>query len=202
MPDNSEVTRQTTRHLARFVVETGWDALTPPVVYQAKRALVNFFAVALTGCREPAIETALQSLASFSAGNQATVIGRAERFDALSAAFPKAAGANVLAFCDSRVPPVIPPTAPLAPPLFALGELKRVSGRDLILAFVLGAEIECRIGLAMSPSHYRRGWHITATCGVVGAAARGAQPLSLQTGPTTSPPRPPPPPTPTPRPTP
>ena len=68
-----------TGHLAQFVAETPWEALSPPVVRQAKRALVNFFAVALTGCREPAIETALQSLATFSAGNQATVIGRPER---------------------------------------------------------------------------------------------------------------------------
>jgi 2-methylcitrate dehydratase PrpD len=49
MPDNLEVTR----HLAQFIAETRWDALSPPVVHQAKRALVNFFAVALTGCREP-----------------------------------------------------------------------------------------------------------------------------------------------------
>jgi 2-methylcitrate dehydratase PrpD len=54
-----------------------------------------------------------------------------------------------------------------------------VSGRDLILALVLGNEIECRIGLAMSPSHYRRGWHITATCGVFGAAAAAGKILAL-----------------------
>ena len=75
MPDNVEVTKA----LAQFVAETQWDALAPPVVHQAKRALINFFAVALTGCREPAIETALQSLTAFSGGRQATVIGRGER---------------------------------------------------------------------------------------------------------------------------
>jgi 2-methylcitrate dehydratase PrpD len=169
-----------TGHLAQFVAETPWEALSPSVVHQAKRALVNFFAVALTGCREPAIETALQSLATFSAGNQATVIGRPERLDALSAAFLNAASANVLDFCDTHVPTVIHPTAPVAPSLFALGELRRVSGRDLILALVLGAEIECRIGLAISPSHYRRGWHITATCGVFGAAAASGKILALK----------------------
>ena len=179
MPDNLAVTR----HLARFVAETEWDALAPPVVHQTKRALVNFFAVTLTGCREPAIEIALQSLSAFSGGRQATIIGRPERFDALSAAYLNAASANVLDFCDTHVPTVIHPTAPLAPSLFALGELRRVSGRDLILAFVLGAEIECRIGLAMSPSHYRRGWHITATCGVFGAAAGSAKLLALQAEP-------------------
>ena len=182
MPDNLEVTRR----LARFVAETEWDALPSPVVHQAKRALVNFFAVALTGCGEGAIETLLQSLATFSGGQQATVIGRGARLDALSAAFLNAASANVLDFCDTHVPTVIHPTAPVAPALFALGELKRVSGHDLILAFVLGAEIECRIGLAISPSHYRRGWHITATCGVFGAAAASGKILALKTEPMVS----------------
>jgi len=116
----------------------------------------------------------------FSGGKQATVIGRRERIDVLSAAFLNAAGANVLDFCDTHVPTAIHPTAPLAPPLLALGELQRpVSGRDLILAFVLGQEVECRIGLAISPSHYNRGWHITTTCGVFGAAAGSGKLLGL-----------------------
>jgi 2-methylcitrate dehydratase PrpD len=61
-----------------------------------------------------------------------------------------------------------------------------VSGRDLILAFVLGTEIECRIGLVISPSHYRRGWHITATCGVFGAAAASGKMLALKAEPMVS----------------
>jgi 2-methylcitrate dehydratase PrpD len=179
MRDNLAVTAQ----LARFIDDTRWDALNPPVIHQAKRALINFFAVALIGCREPAIEITLRSLATFAGARQATVIGRPERLDALSAAFLNAASANVLDFCDTHVPTVIHPTAPLAPALFALGELKRVTGRDLILAFVLGAEIECRIGLAISPSHYRRGWHITATCGVFGATAGTGKLLALKAKP-------------------
>ncbi len=168
-----------TERLARFVVDTRWSDLPPQVTHQAKRSLLNFFAVALAGCRTETFETALASLAAFSGGKQATLIGRRERIDALGAAFLNAAGANVLDFCDTHVPTAIHPTAPLVPPLLALGELQAVSGRDLIVAIVLGQEIECRIGLAMSPSHYNRGWHITATCGVFGAAAGSGKLLAL-----------------------
>ena len=168
-----------TEKLAQLVVNTRWDDLPPPVAHQAKRSLMNFFAVALTGCRNETIEIALASLAAFSGGKQATIIGRRERIDALSAAFLNAAGANVLDFCDTHVPTVIHPTAPLAPALLAFGELQRVSGRDYILAFVLGQEVECRVGLAMSPSHYNKGWHITSTCGVFGAGAGAGKLLAL-----------------------
>ena len=118
-----------TQNLARFVVETRWDDIPEPVRHEAKRALLNFFAVALAGCRAGPVEIALKSLAEFSDRRQATVIGRSERIDALSAAFLNAAGANVFDFCDTHLPTVIHPTAPVAPALFALAELRRVTGR-------------------------------------------------------------------------
>jgi 2-methylcitrate dehydratase PrpD len=160
-----------TESLARFIVATRWEDIPAPVRHQAKRSLLNFFAVALAGCRTAPVETALRSLAEFSGGKQATVVGRTERIDALSAAFLNAAGANVHDFCDTHLRTVIHPTAPVAPAVLALAELRRLSGADLQLAFILGNEIQARIGLAISPSHYGRGWHITSTCGVFGAAA-------------------------------
>ncbi len=159
-----------TQNLARFVVETGWSDIPDPVRHEGKRALLNFFAVALAGCRTGPVEIALTSLAEFSDRRQATVIGRRERIDALSAAFLNAAGANVFDFCDTHLPTVIHPTAPVAPALLALAELRRVTGPELLLAFILGFEVECRIGGAISPGHYAKGWHITSTCGVFGAA--------------------------------
>jgi 2-methylcitrate dehydratase PrpD len=168
-----------TERLAHFVVGTQWDDLAPAVTHQAKRSLMNFFAVALIGCRDRTIETALQTLAAFSGGKQATIVGRAERIDALGAAFLNAASANVLDFCDTHVPTAIHPTAPVVPALLALAEMMPVSGRDVLLALVLGHEVECRIGAAMSPSHYKRGWHITSTCGVFGAAVGAGKLLRL-----------------------
>ena len=168
-----------TRDLARFVVTTRWDDIPRPVRHQAKRSLMNFFAVALAGCRTGPVEIALRSLAEFSDRKQATVVGRAERIDTLSAAFLNAAGANVHDFCDTHLRTVIHPTAPVAPAVLALAELRRLSGPDLLLGFVLGNEIQARIGLAISPSHYNRGWHITSTCGVFGAAAGSGKLLNL-----------------------
>jgi 2-methylcitrate dehydratase PrpD len=165
--------------LARFVVATRWGDIPSPVRHQAKRSFMNFFAVALAGCRTAPVEMALRSLAEFSGGKQATVIGRRERIDALSAAFLNAAGANVHDFCDTHLRTVIHPTAPVAPALLALAELQQVSGSELLLAFILGNEIQARIGLAISPSHYGRGWHITSTCGVFGAAAGSGKLLAL-----------------------
>ena len=77
---------------------------------------------------------------------------------------------------------VMHPAAPVAPGLFALAELRPASGRDLLHAFILGVEMSCRVGLGVMPTHYRRGWHITATCGIFGAAAACARLLGLDRG--------------------
>ncbi|MEA2847984.1 MAG: hypothetical protein QOG78_3265 [Rhodospirillaceae bacterium] len=168
-----------TQNLARFVVETRWEHIPEQARHEAKRALLNFFAVAIAGCRTEPVELALKTLAEFSGGKQATIVGRTERIDALSAAFLNAAGANVFDYCDTHLPTVVHPTAPLAPALLSLAELRRVTGPELLLAFVLGFEIECRAGGAVSPGHYPKGWHITSTCGVFGSAAGAAKLLGL-----------------------
>ena len=168
-----------TQNLARFVVAARWDDIPDAVRHAAKRALLNVFAVALAGCRAGPVEIALQSLAEFSERRQATIIGRSERMDSLSAAFLNAASANAFDFDDTHVPTVIHPTAPVAPALFALAERRPVSGAELLLAFILGVELACRIGRAISPGHYTKGWHITATCGVFGAAAGAGTLLGL-----------------------
>ena len=168
-----------TEHLARHIVATRWDEIPSQVRHQAKRSLVNFFAVTLAGCRSRPIEIARLSLAEFSGGKQVALIGSATRIDALSAAFLNAAGANVDDFCDTHTATVIHPTAPVAGALFSHAGLQRISGSDLLLALVLGNEVQARIGLAISPSHYNRGWHITSTCGVFGAATASGKLLGL-----------------------
>lgn len=170
-----------TESLARHIAATRWEDIPSQVRHQAKRSLINFFAVTLAGCRSRPIEIALRSLSEFSGGRPVALIGRAERIDALSAAFLNAAGANVDDFCDTHTATVIHPTAPVAGALFAYAGLEAIAGRDLLLALVLGNEAQARIGLAISPSHYNRGWHITSTCGVFGAATATGKLLGLDT---------------------
>jgi len=165
--------------LAWFLVESQWKDIPANVRHEAKRSVMNFIGTAIGGCRDEAAAVALQAFAPFFGLARATVIGRNERVDALNAAFLNAVSANVLEFDDTHLGTVIHPMAPVAPALFALAELRGASGEELLHALILGVETECRIGAAVSPSHYRRGWHITSTCGVFGAAAAAGKLLKL-----------------------
>jgi 2-methylcitrate dehydratase PrpD len=169
----------TTEPLTRFVAASRWEDLPERVRHEAKRALVNFFGTALGGCNDTAVGHLAAVLSTFAGPQHASLIGRRERMDALNAAFLNAAAGNVLDFDDTHIPTVIHPTAPVAPALFALAELRPISGPALLHAFALGVEVECRLGNAVSPAHYDRGWHITSTCGVFGAAAAVGKAIGL-----------------------
>ena len=168
-----------TAQLAQFVARSRWEDIPEAVRHESKRALLNILGAAFAGCRHAAVDHAIAVLAPFSGPAEASVLGRGERADALTAAFVNAAAANVLDFCDTHHPTIIHPTAPVAPALLALAERKRCSGQALLHALLLGIEAECRVGNAVSPWHYAHGWHITSTCGVIGAAAAAGKLLGL-----------------------
>ena len=168
-----------TAHLAQFVARSRWEDIPEAVRHESKRALLNILGAAYGGCRDAAIDHVLAVLQPFSGPAEASIIGRSERADVLTAAFVNGASANVLDFCDTHHPTIIHPTAPVAPALLAFVERRRYSGRELLHALLLGIEAECRVGNAVSPWHYAHGWHITSTCGAIGAAAAMGKLLGL-----------------------
>lgn len=170
---------EVTRRLSEFSAGLTLEQIPAEVRCEALRSLLNFFAVSLAGCNDPTIARAAGVLRRYSARDEATLIGRGERADLLTVAALNAMSANVFDFDDTHIPTIIHPTAPVAPVLLALAETRPMTGAELLLAFILGVEIECRIGNAVSPGHYSRGWHITSTCGVFGAAAAAAKILGL-----------------------
>lgn len=160
----------TSQTLCANVHRSRWEDIGQTVRHEAKRSLLNYFAVGFAGAHDPTIEKLVGTYTAFSANQHASIIGRSERTDMLNAAALNAMSANVFDYDDTHLRTVIHPTAPIAAALLAYAELNPVSGRDFLQALILGMEVECRIGNAISPYHYNRGWHITSTCGVLGAS--------------------------------
>ena len=163
---------------ADFVAGTAWADVAAQS-HEAKRSILNFFATALGSANDPAVTAALRTLLPFSGAATSAIIGRPERLDAMGASFLNAISANLLDFDDTHLDTIIHPAAPVAAPVLALAQARGFSGQAVLTAFILGVEVECRVGNAVSPGHYARGWHITSTCGVFGAAAACAKLLGL-----------------------
>jgi 2-methylcitrate dehydratase PrpD len=168
-----------TQILGRFVTESRFEALPGALRHEGRRSILNHVGCALGVARDPAVITALEIMREVSGTPSATVLGQRDRLGVMEAAFVNAIASNLLDYDDTHLRTVIHPSAPVAPVAFALGEEVGASGAEVLHAFLLGAEIACRIGNAVSPGQYARGWHITASCGVFGAAAAAARLMRL-----------------------
>jgi 2-methylcitrate dehydratase PrpD len=168
-----------TEELIQYIHQSHYEELPSHVVHEARRSLINYFAVCIASYQDPTILKAYQILSQFSGIAQASVIGFENKLDILQACAMNAMAANVFDFDDTHIPTIIHPTAPVAAPLFALSQQNIISGKEFLSALVMGMEVECRIGNAISPFHYNKGWHITSTCGVFGAAIGSAKLMGL-----------------------
>lgn len=167
-----------TRTLARLVVQSRYEDLPVAARHEASRALLNWFGCAVAGSRHETVDRALAAILPFAGAGQAGIPGRGERLDILNAALVNGISSHVLDFDDTQAE-AIHPSSPVLPALLALAEWRGFSGAELAHAFVLGVEVECRIGRSVFPQHYDAGWHITGTAGVFGAAAAAGKLLGL-----------------------
>jgi len=170
---------EVTKTLAQFVVDSRYDAIPEKVRHEAKRSVLNWLGCAIGASRHEGIDIALAALAGFSGPAQASLLGRGERLDIMHAALLNGISSHMFDFDDTHLKTVIHPSGPVASAVLALAEYIPMSGADFLHAFILGVEVECRIGNAVYPSHYDIGWHITGTAGVFGAAAAVGRALKL-----------------------
>lgn len=168
-----------TRQLANWLVNSEWRDVPERTRYEAVRSVFNWVGCCLGGARHVTTDRAMAALVEFSGKPEATVLGRDERLDILYAAMLNGITSHVLDYDDTHLDTIIHPAGPVASGLLALAEKHDVSGEDFMHAFVLGVESECRIGLAIYPSHYERGFHITGTAGVFGSAVACGKLLGL-----------------------
>lgn len=172
-------TRPVTRELCEWIVGIKGNDIPVDVRREGLRTFVNWMGCAVGGAQHETVDRALTAIAPFSGAATSTVIGRPERLDALHAALVNGISSHVLDYDDTHLKTIIHPAGPVASALLALAETRVVSGADFLTALILGIEVECRIGNAVYPHHYDRGWHITGTTGVFGAAAAVGKILGL-----------------------
>ena len=168
-----------TSTLARYVLSSRYADIPKEARHEAARSFLNWMGCAVGGARHETVERALAALQPFSGPAQATVLGRRERVDIMLAALLNGITSHTFDFDDTHLKTVIHPSGPVASAILALAERMPVSGEDFMHAFILGVEVECRIGNAVYPDHYDVGWHITGTAGVFGAAAAAGKLLGL-----------------------
>jgi 2-methylcitrate dehydratase PrpD len=177
-----------TAYVADFIVATRYEAIPADVLALGKKSILDGLGLALAGSVAKSgqlLRRHLQGLGitNTSASALGTSLALAPRF----AAFANGTAVHAddyddtqLAVAKDRVYGLLThPTAPALPSTLAVAERDKRSGRDFLTAYHVGVEVECKIAEAINPRHYQHGFHSTATCGALGAAAGVANLLGL-----------------------
>ncbi len=188
MNQNTAVDVELTKYVAEFIQGAKVEDLSAEVVELGKKSILDGFGLALSGSVAKSGELVRRHLDDLGLDDGvATVIGGGRKVAPRFAAFANGVGIHAddyddtqLAVAKDRVYGLLThPTAPALPAALAVSELVGANGRDFMLAYHLGVEVECKVAEAIAPRHYQTGFHATATCGTFAAAAASAKLMGL-----------------------
>jgi 2-methylcitrate dehydratase PrpD len=165
--------------IADRIVGVEYEQIPAEAIAWAKSGLLDTVGVTLAGAEQDCARMAGAALGVAAAPGPSLVFGGKWRVDPLSAALINGTAAHALDYDDCSNSMGGHPSAPIIAAVVALGEQNANSGREILTAYVLGFEVEAKIGRAVNLYHYEKGWHPTATLGVFGAAAACARLLGL-----------------------
>jgi 2-methylcitrate dehydratase PrpD len=170
-----------TEKFADLVVGTTYEDIPARAVEKAKECIVDCIGVTLAGSAEPIRVPLDHYLETVGGAPQATVLGVGRKTSMTNAALVNGVFGHVLDYDDTNQVFIGHGSVAIVPAIFALAEKLAASGRDMLTAYMLGTEVQWKLGEALVDcgDHYARGWHSTSTIGAFGATAAAAKLLGL-----------------------
>jgi len=173
----------TSEAIATWIERCNYDDLPIDTTEIAKRNILDCFGTALAGSKQPVAHVLDQYLTKINGAEQATILGLGVKSSCSEAAMANGILSHALDYDDLVIPaigaggPHI--TAAVLPAALAVAEHQKKSGKDLVLAYILGCETAYRIGRAVDPTHYNSGWHTTGTEGIFGGVVAAGKLFAL-----------------------
>ena len=146
---------------------------------KAKRCILDCLGVTIPGALSPAGGIVSQYLKDVQSSPRCTVIGLGQKTSPTNAAFANGLLGHALDYDDMHYPMIGHPTVVVLPAVLAAGEMAGADGRQLLASFAVGFEVACKMGAALNPDHWYKGFHATGTLGTLAAAAGAANMLGL-----------------------
>src|SRR5215831_3811213 len=177
-----------TFEVATFIGNTRYQDIREDIIDLGKKSILDGLRLALCGSVAEAGRLSRNYVGSLGLSNAgATIVGSGMKAPPRFAAFVNGIGMHAddyddtqLAVAEDRVYGLLThPTAPVLSAALAVGESRSISGQDLMTAYHVGVEVECKIAEAINPRHYEDGFHSTGTCGAIGAAAAASKVTGL-----------------------
>ncbi len=168
-----------TARIASFAVRTVYEDIPQRAVAAAKNCFLDGLGVSLGGSAEPVSKIIISYLKDAGGKPESGVISGKFRTCAHEAALANGVMAHALDYDDSISGWGGHVTAVILPAVLALSERQKASGKETLLAFILGWEIAAQIGAQIGPKLMQLDWHPIAIIGPLAAAAAGCRILKL-----------------------
>jgi 2-methylcitrate dehydratase PrpD len=173
-----------TERFADLVVGLHQDRIPQAALDKAKACIQDCVGVTLAGSAEPIREPLLQYIDAIGGEPAATLIGVGGRTSVTNAALANGTFGHVLDYDDTNQIFIGHGSVAVMPAILALAEMRNASGAEMLAAYLLGTEVQWKLGEALVDcgDHYAKGWHSTSTVGAFGATAAAARLLGLDAG--------------------
>src|SRR5262245_62272127 len=163
--------RTPTRALATFAAHFDPVALPADVRRKLGWLLLDYLRVASIGARFPWSDWARRYVETVGSAGAAHILYAPTLLNPQHATFLNVTFGSSFDADDTHVGAMLHPGVAVWSAAFAMAEHVGASGPEVLAAVVAGYETIIRIGLAMQPGHFRRGFQSTGTCDVFGTAA-------------------------------
>lgn len=167
------------RLLAKYIVNTSFKDLPKEVIEKTKILILDCLAVSVGAYSTPWANVVIDIIKGFQGKKEATIFVDGTKVPVIHASLANGTLAHSLEFDDTHISTSCHPGSVIIPAAFAVAESQEISGEKIILSIVIAYEVMLRIGMAISPDHVMRGFHITSTVGNFGAATASAKILEL-----------------------
>jgi len=174
-----------TSRIADYALEFDYDDIPEEVVKHTKVVILDTVGAMLAASNPiyPASRIITEFVREQGGREEATVIGRDFKTSSTNAALANGTMGYMCDIESHHVEAVLHEAAVLLPAALAVGEREGASGQDIITSFALGADVETRLALALSPTGlYARGFHPSAVAGCFGSAVTAGKILGLGHG--------------------
>lgn len=153
--------------IAAFVCESDVGNHNAEVRERVKASIMDYVGVTIAGAFEESSKIVRRVIEKMGGDPQATAWGTPLRTSMINAALANGTAAHALDYDDSNSVMRSHPSAQLLPGLFAIGEFKRRSGKEIIRAYATGFEVGAKLGRALNPEMVFQGWLPVGVLGIL-----------------------------------
>ncbi|NLO98342.1 MAG: MmgE/PrpD family protein [Peptococcaceae bacterium] len=167
------------QQIAEISTKLKLEDIDQRTIDNAKIFLLDCLGCILSGSQIESAKSVRAAVANIDSDGECTIIGTNQRTNPMLAALINGTAGHSQDYDDDHREGTQHSSVVVLPAVLALAEKYGKSGKDALLAYIVGSDVTIRAGEAFNGTSYYAGWHLTGTCGVFGSAAAASLLLGL-----------------------